>query len=48
MEEIRPQASINYYTKIEAVGAIVICLSPTLAYFNSMEQWWSQLNSFLL
>jgi len=34
--------------KIEAVGASLIYLSHTLAYFNSIEQWLSQLNFFLL
>jgi len=34
--------------KIEAVGASVICLFPTLAYFNSLEQWWQPIKSFLL
>jgi len=34
--------------KNESVGANIICLSPTLAYFNSMEQWWSPLKCFLL
>jgi hypothetical protein len=34
--------------RIEAVGASVICLSHTFAYFNPMEQWWSPLKSFLL
>ena len=33
--------------KIESVGANIICLSPTLAYFNSMEQWWSPFKYFL-
>ena len=32
----------------EAVGASLICLPHTLAYFNPLEQWFSQLKSFLL
>lgn len=32
---------------IEAVGASVICLSPYSPDFNPIEQWWSQLKSFL-
>lgn len=31
---------------IEAVGASVIYLSHTVAYFNSIEQWLSPLKSF--
>ncbi len=32
---------------IQAVGAIVIVYLHTLAYFNPLEQWLSQLKSFL-
>jgi putative transposase len=32
---------------IESVGASIICLSPYSPDFNPIEQWWSQLKSFL-
>ena len=32
---------------IQSVGASVICLSPYSPDFNPIEQWWSQLKSFL-
>jgi hypothetical protein len=48
MEELRGHKLALILPTIEVVGAIVICVSPTLAYFNSLEQWWSPLNFFLL
>ena len=48
MEGVRAHKLALILPTIEAVGASVICLSPTLAYFNSLEQWLSKLKFFLL
>ena len=48
MEELRAPKLALIRPIIEAVGASFICLSHTLAYFNSLEQWLSLLNFFLL
>lgn len=34
-------------SRIESVGARVICLSPYSPHFYPIEMWWSQLKSFL-
>ena len=47
MEMLRHKLAL-IIPRIEAVGASIICLSPTLAYFNFLEQWWSPLKYFLL
>jgi hypothetical protein len=41
MEELRAHKLALILPSIEAVGASVICLSHTLAYFNTLEQWLS-------
>jgi hypothetical protein len=46
MEELRAHKLALILLRIEAVGVSVICLSHTLAYFNPLEQWFSQLNFF--
>ena len=46
MEELRAHKLALILPRIEAVGASVICLFHTLAYFNFLEQWLSKLNFF--
>jgi len=46
MEKLRVHKLALILPRIEAVGASVICLFHTFAYFNSFEQWLSQLNFF--
>jgi hypothetical protein len=41
MEELRAKKLALILPKIDAVGASVICLSHTFAYFNLLEQWLS-------
>lgn len=48
IENLRAHKLALILPRIEPVGASVIYLSPTLAYFNPIEQWLSQLKSFLL
>ena len=47
-EEWRANKLALILPNIEAVGASVICLSHTFAYFNTIEQWLSQLILFSL
>jgi len=48
MENLRAPKLALILPRIEAVGASVIYLSHTIAYFNPIEQWLSQIKSFLL
>ena len=48
MEELRTHKLRLILPNIESVGASVICLFPTVAYFNYLGQWFSQLIFFLL
>ena len=48
MEEIRGNKLALILPRIEAVGASVICLSHTFAYFNPLEQWLSPLIFFAI
>jgi putative transposase len=48
MEKLRVHKLALIMPIIEAVGANIICLFHTLAYFNSLEKWLSQLISFSL
>jgi hypothetical protein len=46
MEELRANKLALILPSIEAVGASFIGLSHTFAYFNTLEQWLSQLIFF--
>jgi len=48
MENLPAPKLASIVPMIEAVGASVIYLSHTLAYFTPIEQWLSQLKSFLI
>ncbi|MEG3960523.1 hypothetical protein [Microcoleus sp. herbarium2] len=47
-ENLRAHKLALILLRIEVVGASVIYLSHTIPYFNPIEQWLSQLKSFLL
>ncbi|NEQ71135.1 MAG: transposase [Symploca sp. SIO2D2] len=47
MDNLSAHKLASVVSKIEAVGASVIYLSPYSPEFNPIELWWSQLKSFL-